>query len=115
MRAWAEEHLRYIEWQQLSQNATDIFTKSPRNSDQTQSSKEKDIYFFNLSKKWSNKEIINYFISHSWSDNAKDKATTLSRFVDETGKRQSIKFWLDKACLDHTEQQKALQVFAHML
>ena len=106
LRAWAEDHLRYIEWEQLSENSTDIFTKSPRDNNK----KEMDNKLFHLSKKRSN-EVINYFISHSWSDDAEDKIKCLSKFVDATGTQQSsVKFWLDKVCIDLSEQQKALQV-----
>ncbi len=108
MRLWAEDHLRYIEWEQLNEHSIEIFTKSPRDSNKNK--KEMDIYFFNLSKKRNN-EFINYFISHSWSDNAEDKIKCLSKFVDATGTQQSsVKFWLDKVCIDQSEQQKALQV-----
>ena len=96
--------MRYIEWEQLNEHSVEIFTKSPRDNN------KKDFYFFNLSKKRNN-EFINYFISHSWSDNAEDKIKCLSKFVDATGTQQSsVKFWLDKVCIDQSEQQKALQV-----
>lgn len=104
--------MRYIEWEQLNEHSTEIFTRSPRDSSNNKN--EMDSYFLNLSKKRNN-EFINYFISHSWSDDPKDKITCLSKLVDAIGSPSSVKFWLDKVCIDQAEQQKALQVLLYLL
>ena len=58
---------------------------------------------------------VDAFISHSWSDNGKDKFDALKAWEEEelasraTGKdKKGVTIWLDKACLDQRDIQASL-------
>merc|ERR1712036_43743 len=57
---------------------------------------------FQLSRQVLPGERIDYFISHSWHDNAEAKWAALERAVDDfrVAHGRYPTFWLDKVCID---------------
>lgn len=94
---WTTEH---ADWCLLS--------KSPREKDENDRRR-----IYGLSKEL--KEIkteadkIDFFISHSWSDDAEKKRTAIVKFAEEflcKNKRYPT-FWLDKVCIDQSNKETA--------
>lgn len=53
---------------------------------------------------------IDYFISHSWLDNAMKKCHGLEAFIDRCNSSgKSPSFWLDKVCIDQNDTTKGIE------
>ena len=53
---------------------------------------------------------IDYFISHSWVDNAEKKCHGLEAFIDRCNSSgKSPSFWLDKVCIDQNDTTKGIE------
>ena len=67
---------------------------------------------FDLSRPPRDGEVIDFFLSHSWHDNAKDKWEKLSQFAKAFkslhGRYPTI--WLDKVCIDQNNIAEGLRV-----
>jgi hypothetical protein len=88
----ARKNLRCIDWKDIS---IDMFTSSVRDVD------AKSCYSYSRPVK--DKERIDYFISHSWSDCGEAKYKCLSKIAEEYSQNHFGKyptFWFDKVCID---------------
>jgi len=67
---------------------------------------------FSLSRPTGRGELIDYFVSHSWSDKAPRKWRAMQLVVDEFYKKNGRypTFWIDKFCIDQNELADGLRV-----
>lgn len=103
---WSKQNLRYLDWN----NFTDILLlKSPRELE----SNEEKMAAFNVSIPCSMTRLkIDYFVSHSWEDNAICKCTCLREFSDHFMSKRGRypRLWLDKVCINQANPMIGLQV-----
>ena len=104
-KKWIDKNLRKFEWINFE---NDLFKRSPRELS-TESDKT---YTYGLSSKLNLRSIsdIDYFISHSWNDNAGHKVRALRKFVrsfQNFYSRDPV-IWLDKVCIDQREPDDAI-------
>mmetsp|Transcript_108610 Transcript_108610/g.315889 ORF Transcript_108610/g.315889 Transcript_108610/m.315889 type:complete len:883 (-) Transcript_108610:120-2768(-) len=98
----ATKHLRCISWDNMS---FELMSSSAGGADT-----------FNLSRPVKSGEQIDFFMSHSWHDNAEKKWVALQHHVAQFKKAhggRSPTFWLDKVCIDQdniSDGLKALPV-----
>lgn len=97
----AKENLRCIDWENMS---VDLFLISVRDT----SSKP----YFTLSRKVRPNERIDYFISHSWSDDGTAKYNKLKELSDWHFLKyyRYPTFWFDKVCIDQNNIGLGLKV-----
>jgi len=97
----AKENLRCIDWQNISK---DLFLVSVRDSSSTS--------YYSLSRKVHANEQIDYFISHSWSDDGAAKYEKLSELADLHYSKYNRypTFWFDKVCIDQNNIGVGLKV-----
>jgi len=93
----ARECLRCIDWEKIDEGLMTGAICDPNASDIAG--------YYQLSRPVHHGEIIDFFLSHSWHDNAKMKWKCLEGFVAEFIKATSHPptFWLDKACIDQSK------------
>jgi len=67
---------------------------------------------FSLSRPTGRGELIDYFVSHSWSDKPARKWRAMQLVVDEFYKKNGRypTFWIDKFCIDQNELADGLRV-----
>mmetsp|Transcript_58387 Transcript_58387/g.126307 ORF Transcript_58387/g.126307 Transcript_58387/m.126307 type:complete len:536 (+) Transcript_58387:52-1659(+) len=68
--------------------------------------------FFNLSRKLRPGEQVDFFLSHSWRDNAASKMSVLEAVVEEFRSQhgRDPTFWIDKACIDQRRVEDCLTI-----
>jgi hypothetical protein len=109
---WARSNLRSFQWEAGKDLDPMLFGRSPRDL----KTDEEKIQLYGLSKDCNTpdgKKIeIDYFISHSWLDNAKIKCDRLSAFAKKfyTKNKRMPVFWFDKTCIDQMDTSNALAV-----
>jgi len=54
---------------------------------------------------------IDYFISHSWADDAKSKCKGMEAFIERCNNsgKSSTSFWLDKVCIDQNDTTRGIE------
>jgi hypothetical protein len=52
---------------------------------------------------------IDYFISHSWADDATSKCSALKNFLATKNRKKKYSFWLDKVCIDQNDTTKGIE------
>lgn len=104
---FAQDNLRYFDMAKFTNN---LFQKSPRELRDDNDEKDK-VYAQSTPLKPSDR--INYFISHSWSDNASEKSHSLKEFVEKFRKTHWGRYptvWLDKVCINQKKPEKGVEV-----
>lgn len=101
--AWATSNFRVFEWRNFSD---ELLLKSPR----LLSSNAEKSELFSLSSHREithNSQKVDYFLSHSWDDDAQVKCRVLRSFM---AGRPAGTLWLDKVCIDQRNPGNALAV-----
>ena len=116
------ERLRLVEWEKLNDadngGGVNLFQKSIRAVSVGKKTKEEeDIEFqklYNISRKVKHNERIDYFISHSWSDDGTLKFEALTeiaeKFYDKNHRYPT--FWFDKVCIFQPHLTDGLRLLA---
>eukprot|EP00929_Paragymnodinium_shiwhaense_P080714 TRINITY_DN4210_c0_g2_i1.p1 TRINITY_DN4210_c0_g2~~TRINITY_DN4210_c0_g2_i1.p1 ORF type:complete len:960 (+),score=74.73 TRINITY_DN4210_c0_g2_i1:75-2954(+) len=99
MLAFARKELRCIDWQNISRELMSGSKSDPDAPD-------------TLSRPLRKGEVIDYFMSHSWHDDADAKWAKLQEVASqfERRHRRSPTFWLDKVCIDQRNIADGLKV-----
>eukprot|EP00929_Paragymnodinium_shiwhaense_P080717 TRINITY_DN4210_c0_g4_i1.p1 TRINITY_DN4210_c0_g4~~TRINITY_DN4210_c0_g4_i1.p1 ORF type:complete len:978 (+),score=45.26 TRINITY_DN4210_c0_g4_i1:128-3061(+) len=101
MLAFAQQELRCIDWRNISRELM-------------AGSCSDDLEFepHSLSRPVRKGEVIDYFMSHSWHDDADAKWAKLQQVAlkFQYTKRRSPTFWLDKVCIDQRHISDGLKV-----
>jgi len=101
---WAQCNLRFFDWQDFRE---DLLIRSPRELKH----EDKD-FIFNLSRPLPEGQKIDFFMSHSWSDDAELKIKALNAFASDFERREKRlpTLWFDKVCIDQRCPDRSLQV-----
>jgi hypothetical protein len=101
--AWATSNFRVFEWRNFS---NELLLKSPR----LLSNDAEKSQLFALSSHRDitrNSQKVDFFVSHSWDDDAQVKCRVLCSFMSS---RPAGTLWLDKVCIDQRNPGNALAV-----
>jgi hypothetical protein len=100
----ALKNLRCIDWENISENLLEVSVREAGKQS-----------FYHLSRNVLSGEKIDFFISHSWSDDGEQGKRKFIRLKEvaesyrqKTGKYPT--FWFDKVCLDQTSLMEGLKV-----
>lgn len=101
---WAQSNLRFFHWQDFRD---DLLMRSPRELKH----EDKD-FTYNLSRPLPQGDKIDFFMSHSWSDDPTLKIKALQTFAFDFEKREKRMptIWFDKVCIDQRCPDRSLQV-----
>lgn len=105
--ALAKRTLRCVEWSNLT---LDLLKSGPI-CGSSDSALQANLYY-NMSRDVREDEEIDFFISHSWSDDADAKYAVLESVVAsfQNSKGRSPIFWFDKVCIDQERIADGLRV-----
>lgn len=111
--AEAHRSLRCIDWQTLVTPSTvmpSLLHSGPVCGGSTVSLQANE--YFSKSRLLEGDETIDFFLSHSWHDNADDKQAALTIHVKVFARCHGREptFWLDKVCIDQTRVADGLRV-----